>query len=102
MTDKIEKKDIEKLLACSCHSLTHVIGISLFFWPQDKYPELSIEMAISHFNPWYKRIYLAFKYVFKKENCCGYDSFMFDYETAKEAKKVFDTYLKHMNGFINE
>jgi len=47
---------------CACGSVEHTLRFSL---DKDDPPIIYGDIYLSHYIPWYKRIYVAFKYIFK-------------------------------------
>lgn len=64
---------VEKYLRCQCQSLDHLVVVYLdqdLDFEQDDlgfglYSDLHINVQMSSYLPWWRRVWIAFKYVFK-------------------------------------
>jgi hypothetical protein len=90
-----------RYLECNCLAPEHLLR---FYWWEDEdrdNPEwgyLCVETNLSHYLPWYKRIWHAIKYIFGSP--CGWGETLIYKENAKELKSIIEDYLKE--GEYNE
>ena len=79
-----------KWFECDCGSYMHNLRI---VWFQDEWmkernfdKELYIDIHLNHYQPFWKRCWIALRYIFKKEVVGAYDCVTLDYKTAIELK----------------
>jgi len=83
---------------CSCSSFHHTIR---FLWFQDDWmkerkidKDLYMDIHLNIHHPWYKRIWIAIRYIFKMEACGSHDDVYFTFEDVKKLQEFinqFDT-----------
>lgn len=81
---------------CQCGSLEHQVLFQ--FDPTEGYNDsLYINVALNHFYPWYKRIWLGIKFMFGHECRYGhYDEIMLNREAVVRIRDRFNSVLKQM------
>jgi len=86
---------------CQCSDFNHVIRFVL----DEKDGELWLEVRMNHWEPWYKRVWNAVKYVFKKDVAYGhYDVTMLRVEDLVKLHRLFDrsSMLQQTHGTAQE
>ena len=80
-----------KYFDCECGCYMHNMRV---VWFQDEWmkesnieKELYIDLMLNQYHPWYKRIWIAFLYVFNKERYRPYDCVTLSYDKAMELKE---------------
>lgn len=92
--------DMKFHLDCECGSPEHITRYSLWDWGPDFPPEMMVELQASHYLPWYKRIAVAFKYIFSGEGVKWHDVLINPEDSDKllnmitEYKKLMDEHEK--------
>lgn len=73
---------------CACHSKEHLIAFE--YVPDDNL--LSTHISLNHYLPWYKRIVVAFKYVFsiKRNGHSDWNVWLLHWQDAQRLKTFFD------------
>lgn len=79
-----------KYFECVCSCYLHNIRL---VWFQDDWmkehneeKELYIDIMLNHYQPFWKRIWIAIQYIFKKESCRPYDCVTLSYDEAIKLK----------------
>lgn len=74
---------------CACSDIAHTIR---FYSDADPdYEEFGLEVALNHYLPWYKRVWVAVKYVFGfKADYGQYDSWILDSNDRKRLRELMD------------
>lgn len=68
---------------CECHSDEHMLKFK--FFPDDEDPMLYASVYLRHWQPWYKRVWVAIKYVFGYKSKYGdFDCFSMNKEDANK------------------
>ena len=68
---------------CECHSDEHTLKFKLF--PDIEEPELYTSVYLRQWRPWYKRIWVAIKYIFGYKSKYGdFDCFSMKREDASK------------------
>jgi len=87
-----------KYFECDCGSYMHNLRV---VWFQDEWmkennceKELYVDIHLNHYLPWYKRVWTALRYIFKKEVVGAYDCVVLDYKTAKELRDFLDSMIE--------
>jgi hypothetical protein len=86
---------------CQCSDFGHVIR----FVMDEEDGELWLEVHMNHYEPWYKRIWNAVKYVLKKDVAYGhYDVTMLRNEDLVKLHDLFDrsSLLRRSHGTAQE
>lgn len=72
---------------CRCTDFGHVFRLTLD--PDDG--DLYLDVNLDCYLPWYKRMWVAIKYVFGyHHSCASYDSTIIKYEDLPRMKDIFD------------
>lgn len=89
-------KELTEIEICQCSSLEHQVIFQ--FDPDEGYNDfLYINVALNHYYPWYKRIWLGIKYMFGYECRFGhYDEIMLNREGVTRIRDRFNAVLKKM------
>ena len=92
---------------CECHSADHTIRFtvepgetdSLGAWP----PELYCEVQLRHWRPWYKRAWVAIKYIFGYQCQYGHwDCWIMKEKDAEKLEKVLTEYKIYYERYQKE
>ena len=79
-----------KYLECCCNSMEHILRLSYF---ADEPDYIYIEFYLNQY-PWYKRVWIAIKYIFGYRSKFGeFGEFIFTSEKAKEFKDFLAKFL---------
>jgi len=92
--DPSVKKDRTEWFDCACNSYDHAIRFSLYYWNEG--PELTVEAVFPQYLPWYKRCWVALKYIFKR-NSAGisvYDTWIMKKEDAERLQSLLQAFTK--------
>jgi len=74
-------KNIEGYMECSCSSTEHLIRFSF----DKEYNFLYLNIHLANCNSWYKRVWVAIKYIFGYKSKYGaFDEFIFKNENVKD------------------
>jgi hypothetical protein len=84
MSNEVDKKEI--IITCGCTELKHLFRITKY----GHEPEAYVTMVMNHYLPLWKRVKLAFLYVFKKAPCDGYDEVVMDKESRDKLKRFLE------------
>jgi len=76
-----------EIFTCSCHSLKHLVRVSLD--ADDDFPAVYFDVAIDHTIPLYKRILYGFRYIlgFGPSNML-YEEVVFDCHNVDDIKRM--------------
>ena len=74
--------DGTKYYECQCGSPSHTLRFVLDLDPE--FPTLYTELMMSHYLPWYKRIWVAIKYIFRYDTTDHYGSWELKPEDADD------------------
>lgn len=78
---------------CACYHRTHVLRFE--FDPDDEFMELSASFHLDPNKPWYKRLWIGFKYVFGRTHPCGhFDNWILDADDAEKLKKMAEEVIE--------
>jgi len=77
--------DGTKHFDCSCGSPQHTLRFVLDFWSDDHLPTIYTDLQMAHYLPWYKRTWVAIKYIFGYDTVDHYGSWELD---AADADKM--------------
>lgn len=79
---------------CMCRAPYHLIRIDIEDWDDKFTPDLIIYNQLSTYLSWWKRILVAFKYVFgiERQNC-DYSDTVLDEKKATELRDMLNRYL---------
>ena len=78
--------DIEKFISCDCHSDEHTLRFNLIY-SDDGSPELYTSVYLHQYRGFWKRVWVAIKYVFGYNCKYGHwDCFSANEEKIKELK----------------
>jgi hypothetical protein len=98
MTAKCHQKFHESVvLDCSCSSTDHAIVLHHYQWDDENYPQLDLNMQMAPSSGFWRRVWIALKYVFGGASPCGYGHWN---ETglhpreARQLRDVLDRFLK--------
>jgi len=80
-----------ELFVCNCNDISHQFVISTW---NDGYeiPTLNINVKLNSFQPWYKRLLIAIKYLFKIDVKWEYDCVMLDHEKVNKLQNAINNY----------
>ena len=82
-----------ELFICQCDSIEHTL-IATYDEQEDLEPWVSLSVHLKQYFPWYKRIWVAIKYIFGHQSNYGaFDEFIFKKEDVNKLQKIVD-YLK--------
>lgn len=73
---------------CQCRSPEHTIR----FWYDAREVELSTEVQLNHYLPWWKRVLAAVKYVFGISTYPHFDSFIMKSDDVERLMKLCQEY----------
>lgn len=80
-----------ELFVCNCHNISHQFVISS--WDDgDKIPTLDIYVKLNSFQPWYKRLLIAIKFLLKIDVKWEYDCVMLDHEKVNKLQNAIADY----------
>ena len=81
------KKENKIFIPCGCGNVTHhLIGVL-----DEDSNDVWLYINLNQVNPWYKRIWYAIKYVFKKTNRFGmYDELILNEDNVIQLQKIVD------------
>jgi hypothetical protein len=88
----VEKYEPRKFsyIECECSLAEHILRISVDDMFDYEAP-LIVEMRLSHFMPWYRRIVLAFKYIFKMDTkLCQYEETIIPQSSFPKLRDIID------------
>lgn len=90
MTDKSETQYFE----CICRAPYHLLRIDIEDWDDKFTPELIVYNQLNIYLPWYKRVYIAMKYIFgfERKNC-DYTDTLLNEEKAIVLRDMLNRYL---------
>ena len=89
---------MEKFITCICHSTDHLIKMQIFEWGKDKDLE-DVDLAVSvHMSPepsFFKRIWIAIKYIFGHQSQFGeFSEILLDDKKTEEIIEFLEYYLE--------
>ena len=83
------------LLICECHSLDHMMAISVLDWGEEYPPEMDIQIHLRQTDNVWKRIVRAFRHIFNYKCRYGaFDEFLFGRKTASKFQEAMNLYLE--------
>jgi hypothetical protein len=85
--NQLMEKENEIFIPCGCGNVTHhLIGVL-----DEDSNDVWLYINVNQVNPWYKRIWYAIKYVFKKTNRFGmYDELILNENNVVQLQKIVD------------
>lgn len=81
-----------ELFVCNCNDISHQFVLSTWNF-NDGSPELEISIKLNHYLPWYKRIFVAFKYLFKLDRG-EYNVVLLNNEDLNRLQKSLESFKK--------
>jgi hypothetical protein len=79
---------------CACHSDEHRLVFQLDL--DDKHPEIYVSQFMHHWNPWWKRVWIAIRYVFGYKCKYGhFDCWIMKPEDAEKLRSMLDEFIKN-------
>ena len=80
---------------CACGSAEHTIRFTLDIEDKEDPPMIFGDIYLDHYMPWWKRIWVAFKYVFRlPPQNSHFDSWIMYEPDAKRLRNMLDGFLK--------
>ncbi len=92
-------KDLQmEPMFCECMSPEHNIRFCFMIDKDPNRSEISVDVHMSHYLPWYRRVWLAVKYVLGIETRSHYDTFMMSRVDATRLRGLLEDFEKATNG----
>jgi hypothetical protein len=86
---------------CACFSDEHTLKFTLDKDEED--PEIYTTVFLRHWNPWYRRVWIAIKYVFGYKCKYGhFDCFIMQPDDAKRLKGILEEFEVALRKKVNE
>jgi hypothetical protein len=82
-------KDRNEIFICDCHSKEHMAIVSLYDWDGGP-PDFYLEITAEHHLPWYRRIWVAVKYIFAQPSLSWHDIILKPEDVARLASVIDD------------
>jgi malate/lactate dehydrogenase len=76
-------------IECACLSPLHTLR---FYLDEDN--QLSVETYLNCYYPWYKRIWIAFKYVIGYNNSGAFDETILNQDSQNKLRELLDVRTK--------
>ena len=80
-----------ELFVCDCENISHQMILTTWDF-EDGTPSLYISIKLNQFLPWYKRILIAFKYLFKLDIKDEFDVLMLNDDTIDKLQKSLEKF----------
>jgi hypothetical protein len=95
----VKQYDKNELFVCDCSDISHNMIFQLWDWG-DEAPDLNVNVALNHYLPFHKRIWLAIRYVFGFQSRFGhYDTITIRREDLSRLRAILDEYEKKTDEF---
>lgn len=97
MTDLLKREFFE----CSCHSMEHTVAFTMEHYPDEAIAELSLEVQLIQWKPWYRRVWPAVKYLFNIKASSGHwDSWLLHYNDVDRLAQMVNYIKDAKDGYI--
>lgn len=71
-------------IECQCSSVEHIVKVAIDEEEAEPYSKVWFEFLLNHWRPWYKRIWIGLKYMFKYQSKFGaFDTVCLEREQAE-------------------
>lgn len=92
-------KDLQQEpMFCECLSPEHNIRFMFMIDKDPRRNEISVDVHMSHYLPWYRRAWMALKYTLGIETRSHYDTFMMSRVDAVRLRRLLEEFEAASNG----
>ncbi len=94
-------EDQRVYIQCDCYSHEHLLVVELGDFSSEDRPDhmLSFGIQMNHYLPWWKRVWVAIRYIAGAESIFGHwDSVIVPERKAAELKRLIDDYITRTEG----
>jgi len=88
--------DMSEIFQCDCHANEHMIKVDMFVW-SDMMPEFCMSVTADAYLPWYRRIWVAIKYMFGYPTLAWHDVML----SPANVDKLYNIIVAYKTHMIN-
>jgi hypothetical protein len=85
--------DIHETFKCQCHANEHMVAVNVYHWPDDE-PDFCLSVTADVHLPWYRRVWVAIKYMFGQPSLSWHDVLL-NHEDVVKLDNIISDYMAH-------